>query len=84
MGDSLNDGVAEGDAAPAEWRTPPLWGLGLVQEVNGSLHLMHDGRARSIEEAILWHGGEATQAVNAFGALEAAQRTALLDFVYAL
>ena len=84
MGELLNDGVAEGDAAPAEWRTPPLWGLGLIPEVNGSLHLMHDGRARSIEEAILWHGGEATQAVSAFSALSTEQRTMLLDFVRAL
>ena len=84
MGNALDDGVAEGDAASSEWRTPPLWGLGLLSEVHGTLHLMHDGRARSIEEAILWHGGEAARSVSSFVALEPSQRIELLNFVNAL
>lgn len=84
MGPALNDGVAEGDAMPDEWRTPPLWGLGLLVEVNGKYNLMHDGRATSIEEAILWHGGEAENSVFAFESLDPIQRAELIDFVRAL
>ena len=84
MGEALDDGVAEGDASSAEWRTPPLWGIGLLSDVNGALHLMHDGRARSVEEAILWHGGEASRSVSAFASLEKHQRIALITFVNAL
>ena len=84
MGDALDDGVGEGNAASAEWRTPPLWGLGLLAEVHGNLHLMHDGRARSIEEAILWHGGEGEAAVSAFVSLSPSQREELINFVNAL
>ena len=60
MGPGLDDGVTEGSAETFEWRTPPLWGLGLSpNSQGGSYFLMHDGRASSIEEAILLHGGEA-------------------------
>ena len=83
MGEGLNDGVAEGDALASEWRTPPLWGLGLVPEVNGSLFLLHDGRARSIKEAILWHGGEAYQSTVAFELLDEEQKELLIRFVQA-
>ena len=59
MGPGLADNVPDHLASGSEWRTQPLWGLGLISIVNGHTYLLHDGRARSIEEAILWHGGEA-------------------------
>src|SRR3546814_5957440 len=60
MGRALNDGYTEGTALPEEWRTPPLWGLGLSKNAQGGRYfLLHDGRAKSIEEAILLHGSEA-------------------------
>ena len=58
MGPGLDDGVKEGEANSYEWQTPPLWGIGLVKIVNKHTRFLHDGRARSIEEAILWHEGE--------------------------
>ena len=82
MGDALADNRPDGDATGREWRTAPLWGLRLMRQfLNGEALLMHDGRARSVEEAILLHGGEALTARNAFAALALAQRMALLDFV---
>lgn len=81
MGAALDDGVREGNAEPREWRTPPLWGLGLLPVVSGEMRLLHDGRARSIEEAILWHGGEAAVARRRFLALPRADRDALSAFV---
>ena len=57
-GPRLADGFASHTANGQEWRTPPLWGLGLISVVNGHTRLLHDGRAHSIEEAIVWHGGE--------------------------
>ena len=57
MGPGLADNRPDGQASGTEWRTPPLWGIGLVETVNGHTMFLHDGRARSIEEAILWHGG---------------------------
>ena len=82
MGDALADGRPDGSATGREWRTTPLWGLRLMRHfLNGDAFLMHDGRARSIEEAILLHGGEAKAARDAFAALTPAQRAALLDFV---
>jgi CxxC motif-containing protein (DUF1111 family) len=59
MGDGLADGRREFDAGERDWRTPPLWGIGLRGKVNGNSQLLHDGRARNVAEAILWHGGEA-------------------------
>ena len=60
MGPGLDDGVAEhGFTRSAEWRTAPLWGLGLAQRVNGKAGYLHDGRARAVDEAVRWHGGEA-------------------------
>ena len=84
MGEALDDGVAEGDATSFEWRTPPLWGIGLLSEVHGVTHLLHDGRANSVEEAILWHGGEATQSVSNYLTLDAARRIMLINFVRSL
>jgi CxxC motif-containing protein (DUF1111 family) len=81
MGDGLADGSAEFLATGREWRTPPLWGLGLQQAVSGHTFLLHDGRARDAAEAILWHGGEAAAAREAFRLLPADARAALLAFL---
>jgi CxxC motif-containing protein (DUF1111 family) len=82
MGDDLADHRPDGQASGREWRTAPLWGLRLMRQfLDGDVLLMHDGRARTIEEAILLHGGEAATARSAFQALAAAQRAALIDFV---
>jgi CxxC motif-containing protein (DUF1111 family) len=82
MGDGLADYRPDGDADGREWRTAPLWGLRIMREfLNGDAFLLHDGRARSAEEAILLHGGEAQAARDAFAALGADDRAALLDFV---
>ena len=77
----LADGLPEGAASGAEWRTPPLWGLGLVQVVNPKAGFLHDGRARTIEEAILWHDGEARAARLRFMDLDRAERRAILAFL---
>jgi CxxC motif-containing protein (DUF1111 family) len=81
MGPGLNDGVAEQGALSGEWRTAPLWGLGLTQKINPQATFLHDGRARSVEEAILWHGGEADASRQAFLALAKPQRQALLRWL---
>jgi len=82
MGDALADDRPDGGASGREWRTTPLWGLRLMRRfLNGDAFLLHDGRARGVEEAILLHGGEAQRARDAFAALTPAQRAALLDFV---
>ena len=67
-----------------EWRTPPLWGIGLTETVNGHTYFLHDGRARNLTEAILWHGGEAQAARDAFAGLSIADRDALLAFLNSL
>lgn len=85
MGPALNDGYTEGTALPAEWRTPPLWGLGLSKNSQGGqVFLMHDGRARNFEEAILLHGGEAAQSTNRFIQLPASEKTNLIKFLASL
>ncbi len=82
MGDGLADNRPDGSADGKEWRTAPLWGLRIMRDfLNGDAFLLHDGRARSVEEAIELHGGEAAQAADAFRALGADDRAALLDFV---
>jgi CxxC motif-containing protein (DUF1111 family) len=82
MGDGLADGRPDGDADGREWRTTPLWGLRVARGfLNGDLFLLHDGRARTVTDAILLHGGEAQAARNAFTALPDADRSALVDFV---
>ena len=82
MGDALADHRPDGGASGREWRTTPLWGLRLMRGfLDGDAFLLHDGRARTVEEAILLHGGEAQRARDAFAALSAEQRAALLDFV---
>ncbi len=84
MGEGLADGRPEGRASGREWRTAPLWGIGLTQVVNGHTFFLHDGRARSVKEAILWHDGEARKSRDAFAALAAKDRAALLAFVNSL
>jgi CxxC motif-containing protein (DUF1111 family) len=85
MGDALADNRPDRQASGREWKTPPLWGLRLVpQFLNGQMLLMHDGRARSIEEAILLHGGEAAGARTRFSALTPAQRRALIAYLESL
>lgn len=84
MGEGLSDGQPVGDATGSEWRTPPLWGLGLAGTVNGNSFYLHDGRARSLEEAILWHGGEAAAARDAFRQASAADRQSLITFLESL
>ena len=84
MGEGLADGRPEGAATGSEWRTPPLWGLGLTETVSGHTLFLHDGRARNVSEAILWHGGEAEAARDKFAALSEADRAALLAFVNSL
>jgi CxxC motif-containing protein (DUF1111 family) len=99
MGDGLAD-ADPADAAPAvalsdkaaatapatakEWRTPPLWGIGLARTVDARAGYLHDGRARTLTEAILWHGGEAQAARNRFVSLDAADRQALIAFLESL
>jgi CxxC motif-containing protein (DUF1111 family) len=84
MGEALADGRPDGEASGREWRTQPLWGLGLIEAVNGHTRLLHDGRARTIVEAILWHGGEAETARDAFAAMPKGDRDALLAFLGSL
>ena len=80
LADTLNDFQAQGN----EWRTPPLWGIGLFETVNGHTNYLHDGRARNLEEAILWHGGEAESARDGFMNLSKSEREQLLAFLNSL
>lgn len=87
MGDGLADKFAEGQATGAMWRTAPLWGIGYTDKVMGNadrVGYLHDGRARTLTEAILWHGGEATQARLRFQNLVKSDRDALLAFLKSL
>lgn len=84
MGEGLADGQKVGDATGREWRTPPLWGIGLTKTVSGHTFFLHDGRARNLTEAILWHGGEAQKARAGFAALSREDRQALITFLESL
>jgi CxxC motif-containing protein (DUF1111 family) len=84
LGPGLADGRPEGKATGSEWRTAPLWGLGATVNESGEGLLLHDGRARSLEEAILWHGGEGERSAEAFKALAAEERAALLLYLRSL
>lgn len=85
MGSQLDDGYTEGNAKTSEWRTPPLWGLGLSPNSQGGQYfLMHDGRAKSIEEAILLHGGEAANSKTLYQNLSQQEKDALLKFLKSL
>lgn len=84
MGEGLADGRPEGAANGREWRTAPLWGIGLTETVSGHTFFLHDGRARNLLEAILWHGGEAEESKERFAAMTREEREALLAFVRSL
>jgi CxxC motif-containing protein (DUF1111 family) len=84
MGEGLADGRPDFQASGGEWRTPPLWGIGLVDNVNRHTRFLHDGRARSLAEAILWHGGEGSAASEAFRNMSREDRDALIQFLESL
>lgn len=84
MGEGLADGLPEGQAMGREWRTAPLWGIGATKTVSGHTLFLHDGRARNIAEAILWHGGEAQSSRDGFAAMSAKERADLIAFVNSL
>lgn len=84
MGPGLADNRPEGRATGSEWKTPPLWGIGLTEQVSGHSNFLHDGRARNLLEAILWHGGEAQAARDSVVALPKADRDAILSFLESL
>ena len=84
MGDGLADRDGNGVVVEREWRTPPLWGIGLTQTVNGHQYFLHDGRARGLLEAILWHEGEATQSKDKVLKMDREQREKLLKFIESL
>ncbi len=84
MGPGLADNMGEDGAAASEWRTPPLWNIGFTAGVSGAEAYLHDGRARTLEEAILWHGGEGEAAKEAFRNLTSGQRAALIAFLRSL
>lgn len=84
MGEGLADNRPDFLATGRDWRTQPLWGLGMMQKTTGAAYFLHDGRAKSIEEAILWHGGEAQKSRDAFAQLTAGQRAQLIKFLNSL
>jgi CxxC motif-containing protein (DUF1111 family) len=97
MGPGLADNLPEGLATGSEWRTPPLWNLGLSACVTGGVvgdfqkqvcapdaNYLHDGRARTLEEAILWHGGEAAKSVEKYKAMSTGEVAALIKFLNSL
>jgi CxxC motif-containing protein (DUF1111 family) len=86
LGAELADDRPDFQASGSEWRTPPLWGLGLLSVVNrnGQSYLLHDGRARGVTEAILWHGGEGTRSRENFRMLPRSDRDAVLAFLGSL
>ncbi len=84
MGEELADGRPDFRASGREWRTPPLWGIGLIPAVSGHDNLLHDGRARDVTEAILWHGGDAEKSREAFRNMPKADRAALVKFLESL
>lgn len=84
LADDTRNVAFEGEATTREWRTPPLWGLGLVKTVNGHTRFLHDGRARNLEEAVLWHGGEAKKSRDEYVSLSKIERQNLIDFLNSL
>lgn len=84
MGVGLNDNYVSGLARGNEWRTTPLWGIGLQEKVNGHTYFLHDGRARNFVEAIMWHGGEGEASRNLFKAMTKERRDALVKFLESL
>ncbi len=84
MGVGLNDNFKSGLAMGNEWRTTPLWGIGLQERVNGHTYFLHDGRARNFIEAIMWHGGEGEASKNLFARMPRQKREALVKFLESL
>ncbi len=84
MGAGLADNRPDYQATGSEWRTTPLWGMGLLEKTNGAPYYLHDGRARTAEEAILWHGGEAQSSRDQFTKLAKADRDAVVAFLMSL
>lgn len=84
MGEALADHRPDFQASGRQWRTQPLWGMGLTQKVNGHTRFLHDGRARNVEEAILWHGGEAEKSKKSFMSLSSEDRHLLIRYVESL
>jgi CxxC motif-containing protein (DUF1111 family) len=84
MGDDLADNRPDNMASGKEWKTPPLWGIGLTEVVNGHSNYLHDGRARNLSEAILWHGGEGEASKLFFKNLSQGDRNALIKFLKSL
>ena len=84
MGVGLNDNYVSGLARGNEWRTTPLWGIGLQETVNGHTYFLHDGRARNYIEAIMWHGGEGEASKNLFKKMSKEDRDALIAFLKSL
>lgn len=84
MGPGLADNRPEARATGSEWRTPPLWGIGLTEQVSGHTYFLHDGRARSLLEAILWHGGEAQSQRDAVVVMSPEDREAMIRFLESL
>ena len=84
MGEGLADNRPEARATGREWRTPPLWGIGLTRQVSGHTQFLHDGRAQTLLEAILWHGGEAQVARDTVVAMPKPDRDALIRFLESL
>lgn len=84
MGEGLEDGRPDGQANGRQWKTPPLWGVGLIHDVNSHTRLLHDGRADGVLEAILWHGGEAEESRNQVLKMSKPERDALVKFVESL
>lgn len=84
MGVGLNDNYVSGLARGNEWRTTPLWGIGLQEKVNGHTYYLHDGRARNLVEAIMWHGGEGEASKNLFKKMSKEDRDALISFINSL
>ena len=84
MGEGLADHRPEARASGREWRTAPLWGIGLTETVTGRASFLHDGRARTLLEAVLWHGGEAQAARDTVARLPKAERDALIRFLESL
>ncbi|MDE6436821.1 MAG: c-type cytochrome, partial [Muribaculaceae bacterium] len=84
MGVGLNDNYPSGLARGNEWRTTPLWGIGLQEKVNGHTYFLHDGRARNFTEAIMWHGGEGWASRQKFASMTRDDRAALVRFLQSL
>lgn len=84
MGEGLADNRPDFEASGREWRTPPLWGIGLFHTVNRHTNFLHDGRARNLDEAILWHGGEGEASKEAYRAMSKDERDALLAYLGSL